>query len=42
MQKMTQTKMFRKAEAGFEIAKVGVFLFWIPILSLAIVYFFFG
>jgi hypothetical protein len=41
MQKMTPTKIFRKAEAGYEIAKVGLFLFWLPAIAIAIAYFFF-
>jgi len=40
MTKWTETKIFRKASAGYDFAKVVIFLFWIPLLALAALYFF--
>jgi len=40
MTKWTETKIFRKASAGYDVAKVVIFLFWIPLLALAALYFF--
>jgi hypothetical protein len=38
--KMTPTKIFKKAESAWKIAKIGAFLFWLPIIAVFISSFF--
>jgi hypothetical protein len=37
---MTNSRIFRKAEAAFELAKVVSFVFWMPIIVLTLLSFF--
>jgi len=37
MKKFTDTMVFRKANAGYELAKVVGVLFWLPIIAVTLV-----
>jgi len=37
MKRFTDTMVFRKANAGYELAKVLGFLFWLPIIVVTLV-----
>ena len=40
MKRFTDTMVFRKANAGYELAKVVGILFWMPIIAFSALYFF--
>jgi hypothetical protein len=36
---MTPTKIFKKTREAYEVAMVALFVFWLPILSLIVLYY---